>query len=197
MLAPDRFRRLRRNLESGERRTMKERGAALLEFALIAPFFFFVVFGGIEIGFMFRSYLAVQDTARVAARVASVERNNVDADLAILESIQRRAGALNADISRVVIFSAETLDSPIPDHCKTDFDSSDGECNLYLVDLAAGDSLQTVIDGFLPEDGLKAADREAWDNVGVYIQYEYDFVTGFFDSMTLESEAIEVIELDL
>ena len=145
---------------------------------------------------MFRSHLALQDTARVAARVAAVERDALDADEAIMETIQARAGDLNGTITRVVIYGAETLDSEVPDGCTTGPSSQALKCNVYEV--ASGDSLQDVIDGFSQNDnGLSQDERGPWDNVGVYIQYDYNYVTGFFDSITLGSSAVQVVELDL
>ena len=46
----------------------------MVEFALVAPMFFFIVFGGIELGLMFRSYLALENLSRSAARIVSIER---------------------------------------------------------------------------------------------------------------------------
>ena len=78
------FRRSRDASPSNRRRGRGERGASMVEFALIAPVFFAVVFGGIEIGLMFRSYLALEDLSRSSARVASIQRDSPDADEAIL-----------------------------------------------------------------------------------------------------------------
>ena len=175
MLGPLRSRSARRKTDSGEPRTLRERGAAALEFALIAPLFFLVVFGGIEIGYMFRSHLTLQDTARVAARVASVERASDQADRAIMERIQVRAQDLNGDVERVVIFAADTLDAQVPEECTRPGDASSNifKCNVYVV--PPGDSLQDVIDSFATNDiGLVAADRQPWDNIGVHIQYDYN-----------------------
>jgi len=175
---------------------LRERGAAGLEFALGAPLLFRVVFGGIELGYMFRSHLALKDTARVAARVAAVESSALDAGKGIRETIQARAGDLNGTITRVVIYGAETLESEVPDGCTTGGSSQALKCNVYEV--ASGDSLQDVIDGFSQNaSGLDEGERGPWDNVGVYIQYDYNYVTGFLDSITLGSSAVQVVELDL
>lgn len=173
------------------RRRARDRGAALLEFALIAPLFFFVVFGGIEIGLLFRSHLAVEDASRTAARVASVERDNATADQAILERIEQLTRNLNGEVTKVVIFNAETLASEIPDDCLTA--SRAGICNYYEttdgdVGALASGSLETAL---MPEN------RRQFENLGIFIEYEYQFVTGFFDSTTLNSTSVEVVELDL
>lgn len=199
MLAITRFRRAKRKAEEGEEvdsPTLRERGAAALEFALVAPLFFLVVFSGIEVGYMFRSHLTLEDTTRTAARVASVERNNANADLAILTRINARVGELNGDVTRVVIFMGDTLGSEVPVACTTTaaLDLAGERCNIYPV--IDGD-MQFVVDNWTARNGIAAAERQALDNIGIYIEYDYNYVTGFFDTLTLSSTTVEVIELDL
>lgn len=195
MLFLNRLRQSRRSADVSERRKLRERGAAALEFALIAPFFFLVVFGGIEIGLMFRSHLALQDMSRSAARIASVQRDAVDADIAILRQINARGSAINGDITKVVIFAADTLNSDISADCKNATSSRAGQCNVY--DITTTSDLQGIVDTNSYESGLTSAERSAWDNIGIYIEYDYEYVTGFFDSITLSTTSVEVIELDL
>lgn len=190
MLAITRFRRAKRKAEEGEEGeapTLRERGAAALEFALIAPLFFLVVFGGIEIGYMFRSHLTLQDSTRNAARVASVERNEPGADQAILDRINVRVGELNGDVTRVVIFMGDTLSADVPVSCLSGGSNQADLCNVYP---------QGVYNAAF-NTGIPDADRQAWDNIGIYIEYDYNYVTGFFDSITLSSTTVEVIELEL
>lgn len=192
----DRLRRSRPNDDELPRSSRRERGAAALEFALVAPLFFLVVFGGIEIGLMFRGHLALQDMSRSAARVASIQRDNVDADRAILERVRLGAGTLNGDVTKVIIFHAPTLDATLPPSCIDALDapaSQSGLCNAYdatYVDVAGSGTASM-------ETGLTSAERSQWQNLGVYIEYEYQYVTGFFDSITLSATTVEVVELDL
>jgi hypothetical protein len=44
---------------------------------------------------------------------------------------------------------------------------------------------------------LTSAERGEWQNLGIYIEYEYQYVTGFFDSITLSATSVEVVELDM
>ncbi len=202
MLSFNRFRHARRSAEKSEPRSLRERGAAALEFALIAPFFFLVVFGGIEIGFMFRNHLALQDTVRSAARVAAVERNAVDADQEILRKINARVGELNGDVTRVVIFAAPTLNSAVPTICTTGGTNSTANCNVYTV---TDGNVQAIIDSFPAPPAAdprsigidRASERRPLDNIGIYVEYEYQYVTGFFDKITLSASSVQVIELDL
>ncbi len=176
----------------------------MVEFALVAPLFFFVVFGGIEFGLMFRSNLAIEDISRSAARIASIERDDPLADQAILQEIDARSRGLQRPIRKVIIFSATSLDAELPTTC-IDGDlpkTQDFLCNSYgpeFLDVASYE-----VDPANPADeppglqkGLKPQQRSQWDNIGVYIEYEHEFITGFFSDITLTASTVEVVELDL
>jgi len=183
---------------SSRRRRNRSRGAGLVEFALISPIFFAIIFGGIEMTLMFQSNLAIQDISRSAARVASIARDDANADQLILQEIDDRAGTINGDIAMVIIYAADTLDSPVPTQCFNGSgaaQTSPGNCNAYnaeWVNVAAGSS--PVVP---PGSGISAAQRQQWQNIGIYIEYDYTFVTGFLDTTTLSATTVEVIELDL
>jgi Flp pilus assembly protein TadG len=65
--------RVRRRAERGER------GAALVEAALILPLVLLIVFGAIEFGFAFKDASAVSGAARAGGRIASAEPKTADA----------------------------------------------------------------------------------------------------------------------
>lgn len=190
------FGRSRRSTSNESGRATDERGASMVEFALIAPLFFAVVFGGIEIGLMFRSYLALENVTRSTARIASVERDAPDADTAILEFIADRVAPLQGDVTKIVIFNAATLDEGVPSSCIDDEAgpgaSRSGLCQSYTIT----DGNVAAVAAGAAESGWPAADRDSLENIGIYIEYDYQFATGFFDTLTLSSTTIEVIELD-
>ncbi|NNC78949.1 MAG: pilus assembly protein [Acidimicrobiales bacterium] len=169
-----------------------------MEFALISPIFFAIIFGGIEMTLMFQSNLAIQDVSRSAARVASIARDDANADQLILQEIDARSGTVNGDIAMVIIYAADTLDSPVPSQCFNASgiaQTSPGNCNAYnaeWVDVAAGSAPVVT-----PGTGITDAQRKQWQNIGIYIEYDYTFVTGFIDTTTLSATTVEVIELDL
>jgi Flp pilus assembly protein TadG len=75
---PDRLPR-RRTFAGGRRdrsRTSGERGAALVEFALILTLFFVMIFGMIEFGVDYNNYISVRNGSREAARMGVV--NDLD-----------------------------------------------------------------------------------------------------------------------
>jgi Flp pilus assembly protein TadG len=57
----------------GERRRRGDRGAVAVEFGLLAPFLILLVFGLMDFGWMFSRDMVVQNVARDAVRVASLE----------------------------------------------------------------------------------------------------------------------------
>ncbi len=176
-------------------RDRKERGAAMVEFALVAPLFFLVVFGGIEFGLMFRSHITIEDISRSAARVASIERDNPDADREILQEVAARSQGLQRPIRKVIIFSATSLDDGLPAGCidgaGNPFTRA-GVCNAYGANFAAVANGTAAL-----ETGLTPAQRSQWNNLGVYIEYEHGYITGFFADSTLSASTVEVVELDL
>jgi hypothetical protein len=68
------------------RRAGGERGATLVEFALISPLLFLIVFGTIEFGFLFLQNLDVRSGTREGARLAAVNGTNSTATNAELKT---------------------------------------------------------------------------------------------------------------
>jgi Flp pilus assembly protein TadG len=57
---------------SSATRSRRSRGAALVEFGVVAPLLFVLIFGVIEFGWAFLQYLDVKHAAREAGRLAAV-----------------------------------------------------------------------------------------------------------------------------
>ena len=98
-------------------------------------------------------------------------------------------------MQKVIIFHADTLGSALPAACISVSDlpvTVSNVCNSY------GPGYVAVAAGTAPmETGLTAAERSQWQNLGVYIEYEYQSITGIIDDITLDSTTVEVVELDL
>ncbi len=56
----------------------KENGQALVEFALVAPLLFLILFGIVQFGIAYKNSLALTDAVRAGARKASVSRQAPD-----------------------------------------------------------------------------------------------------------------------
>ncbi len=95
----------------------RKRGAVIVEFALIVPFFFIVVFGVIDFSRAYSELNAINSGLREGARIASVMRESDLATLAAAQTTVRKKVRLTAavfgynsvDTSLVTL----TLDSPI------------------------------------------------------------------------------------
>ena len=94
--------------QHGKRR---ERGAAMVEMAVVMPLLLLLVFGIIEFGLLFRERLTIASAASSAARTGATMGTRAEADLAILQALE--AGLYNqADPSvliRVDIFKANAV----------------------------------------------------------------------------------------
>jgi Flp pilus assembly protein TadG len=60
------------------RRIREQKGQTMVEFALIMPVLFLVLFGIIQFGALYNDYITLTDAARVGARKAAVSRQTGD-----------------------------------------------------------------------------------------------------------------------
>lgn len=198
------------------RRRADDRGASMLEMALVTPVFLLVIFGILEFGLAFRSYLAVGDTASEGARIGAIQgpdptTDGNNADFSVLKAIRENTASLELEaIEKIVIFrglpaSAGSPLNQVPQACK-DGDASMAGCNIYpareaFYAVQEGDGeffecgASSYACGWDPStrnNGPRVADIEY---LGVYIRYEHPFTTGLFGSdITLESASILRLE---
>jgi len=89
------------------RRGSGDRGAALVEFGLVAPVLFLLIFGIIEFGWAFSQFLDVRHGAREAARLAAVNYKSAPTDAGSAQSqaiiIETCARLSNPDGARVTL----------------------------------------------------------------------------------------------
>lgn len=80
-----------------------ERAAAIVEFAIIAPLLFILVFGIIDYGRYFYWYARVTNAAREGARAGSVMKNLSGLDLAVRDTVMTRLAGSAATTSMVTV----------------------------------------------------------------------------------------------
>jgi hypothetical protein len=86
-------------------RLRAERGATVVEAAIVAPLFFLLVVAIIEGGLLFRTHLTATNASRDAARAASASDNRAYTDYEILQSVAKgTAGVSRADVVQIVVF---------------------------------------------------------------------------------------------
>src|SRR3954470_3693082 len=109
-----------------------ERGAVLVEFAIIAPVLSLLIFGMIEYGLLFRDYLTVSNVTRTGARVGSASGNDQYTDFNILDAVEGAAGALPGganSLQRIVVFKANSTGA-VPSSSGQN-GTADATCNVY------------------------------------------------------------------
>jgi|SoimicMinimDraft_9_1059737.scaffolds.fasta_scaffold28414_2 Flp pilus assembly protein TadG len=100
------------------RRIRPERGAAAVEFAIVVPLLFMLVFGIIDFGFSFHSWNAIENAAREGARVGATDGNTT-------------VNGKVTDITNRVLGATNYLSTPAPTvivTCSTNNGSTFGTC---------------------------------------------------------------------
>ena len=89
-------------------RRRKERGAALVEAAIVFPVLILVVVGILELGLVFKDYLTVSYLSREGARIGALAGDDLEADCAILRGIGELATLSDLErIGDIQIFKAD------------------------------------------------------------------------------------------
>lgn len=167
-----------------------ERGAALIEAALITPIFLLVIFSIFEMGLLFRDSLTTDSASREGARAASTRGDRGDADYYIIRTIEHGLEAMGLErLQYVVVFKATGPNDTVPAACRVA--SQTDLCNRY-----------TAADFFAELDTAAGADTgnfrcgsrdSAWcpttretslsagtDFIGIHVETRHEFITGFF-----------------
>jgi len=86
--------------------TRDESGQTMTEFAIVLPVLVVFLFGIIQFGILFNSYLTLTDAVRAGARTAAVSRNDADPAGATTASV--RSSAADLDQTNLAV----TVNSP-------------------------------------------------------------------------------------
>ena len=137
------MKRLLRKPACGEHR----RGAAVVEFALVVPLFFMLVFGIIEFGQGFMVSQLINSAAREGARVAIASGStNADVEAAVLGIIER---STTTDPNNVTVSITVTPDGNNPDPAHQVAAAS--KRDLCTVDVRVGFSDVSLVTGHFLE----------------------------------------------
>jgi len=157
------------------KRGEKERGAAMVETALVFGLLLMIALGAFEYGQAFQSWFGVSASSREGARVGASVGPTVNADCRILESV---AAALKStsgdDVLRVDIFDHE----PGPP-------ATDGATNSYRPFISGTDNPINLrcTSWFLISGGWSETSRDNdganRDWLGVEVQFRHNWITGF------------------
>ncbi len=199
---------LRRRLR---RRGRGDRGAALVELAIVVPLLGLLVAGIIEFGTGWRDALTVSSSTRASTRVVSNMADNRLADFEALLSLRSAlAGIDGFTIEGVLIYDASRLDGQPDASC---FDASGnaqasfvGDCNYYssaqVYSLTAADFIGVVNCAGAPDEHFcPLTDRETSlvagvTNIGVWVRINRDWFTDMFPGtgMTITDRTVMKVE---
>lgn len=160
-------------------RKPKERGAAAIETALVLSLLLTIALGAFEWGMAFREWSSVVSGSREAARVAAAAGDEPLADCAILEAA---AGALIDvnDIVRVRIYRWRLDLTPAQKDLESVYRRAiPGDTALICGSwVRLGDAYRQGTYN-PPSGGLRDNQGAVRDWIGVEIEWDYDWITGF------------------
>jgi hypothetical protein len=183
----------------------------LVETAIVAPLFFFVIFGLMDASYAFFNRETVDNMSVVGARAGSAQANDPLTDNRILQAVKNGWSGDTDDIDLVVVYRATGPDDRVPTQCLTASVTNTSiarGCNRYVGSDLLLDSNQfgcvgppgpTVkIDRFWCPTSRKTAVQGRNgppDYVGVYIKASGQTLIGLIgDLFNLESETVIRIE---
>ena len=171
----------------------EDRGATLVEAAIVLPIFFLLVFGLLEFGFGFKDWLSINHAAREGARVSVAAADDIRADQFALEAFEE--GLVAAMIESVEYVTIGHADDTQPAGLRTNKyvpDLSDPDCGWdpcpnidFNPGLAGLNWLPSARDVVMPDV----------DRIKVTVQFKHDYLTGFIgDSVTWTASKVMRIE---
>jgi len=95
------------------RRSREQRGAAVVEAAIVLPAILLVLLGMLEMGLYFKDSFTVSESTKNAAHTGAQYAAVADADYYILQTVNHLASAIGGSVVEVVVYNA---DNPDPLH---------------------------------------------------------------------------------
>lgn len=189
-LANRRYRRRTDNLPGAKGRC-HERGAALVEFSIVAMLIMTLSIGTYEMGMAWNDAQLVTQAARSGARVAAQLGSDAQTDQRTMEAIEAAIDHLEPGLVKVVIFDAGAADGSVPPACvSANHPGTNGQCSVYHQTHFAGFA-QGSWDPTTRLDQLTNADY-----VGVLVEVERPLMTGFFGTAPLTITDTTVMRIE-
>lgn len=182
--------------DRGHQRRSNERGASAVEAAIVTPMVFALFFGIIELGFLFKDYLAVAGAVRAGVRMASANPRTSTFAQDAADHVALTGGAMNLnDIQQLWVYKVDTnllSDKPI------------GYSDFRRCDVCVKFKWDAPTKTFIPtSDTWSASTQNACsssnggppDRIGVYINLKHDGFTKFvFTSVNISEASIMTLE---
>lgn len=177
----------------GTRAHRRDRGATVVEAAIVAPVFFLLLLGLMAFAPLFKDHMSVGEAAHDAARQASASGSDPLADYNILTVAKRSLSALDNTITRLIVYRATTPDDPVPAACLAVAPGGPPKgvadlCNVYGPAELNANMIKFGFDPDYRNDPslydkywsavLRTDVRATAEFVGVYIEVRHEDVTG-------------------
>lgn len=174
----------------------------MLEAAIITPVFFALILAIADIGLAMNDYLALANSVRAGARVASASGNDVYGDWGILSAVERESTALERNkIKYIVVYKPAGFGEPPTATCQAG-QPVEGVCNVYTAaDLKRprddfGCEFESVLDGWwCPTSRVVSLSGTGTDYIGVWMKIEHPWLTKMFgNTKTLTDSSVIRLE---
>jgi Flp pilus assembly protein TadG len=156
-----------------------ERGATMVEAAIVLPVVMLIVFGIIEFGLAFKDALTVSSAVRAGARTASAEPRQATFNDDTAKAVERAVSALpNGAVEQLWVYKADGNGNPV-DGGGSAFTSCN-TCAVYTWDTVTSKFVRQAGPDWNPSTHNACVGDASHDAVGIYLKVNHDFVTGFF-----------------
>lgn len=184
-----------------------DRGAVLIEFALVLPVLVLLVLGIFEFGNAWRQVGTIERATQSGGRTVSSQANGRYADYETLRAIDAATSGLTGmEVTRVVVYNATGGDGTVPASCLNS--SQSGLCNRYTGSVLDSPSLASFPGGSSASPSCAGGVDSAWcpvsrnrtgsspHRIGVHITAEYTPVTGLIAGPTIEVTRYAVFQIE-
>ncbi len=168
-------------LRKRRERTRPERGAAIVEMALLLPILLMLVLGVFELGAVFKSYLTTSNAAREGTRLLSARGTDELADcLAVVKAVEALTLANNLDdLEYIEIFEARPSDgSDVPGTVNRNTYAAGDPADCTPTPGTCGSWTCTVQQPPASRSALVGASTSP-DLIGMRIVYTHRWLSGF------------------
>lgn len=191
------------NARTAAERVSDDRGAAVIEAALLVPILMLLLFGVMEWGLVMRDMLSITESARVGARTASALPRQTDFTATTVAAIGQAGSALpKSQLVQILVYKANDEGFPGPDGATTmTCAGHESTCDRYVWDAGSNAFvLSPASEPWNPRSGVGTAGNVNAcpagqggppDSVGVYVEAIHPWVTGLFGgTRTLRDHAV-------
>jgi hypothetical protein len=175
-------RRMRARIDAGER------GAALVEAAILMPVVLLIVFGAIEFSSLFKDAATLSSAARSGGRTASAEPRNGNMPIDTAAAVSTALSSLPSGSPQQLFIYDATGSSSAPSSCSAN-------CVSFTWNAGSKSFVADGYDASSPPSWVKdqnvCGGSGPWSRVGIWVKASHPFVTNLFGAgKTLTSNAI-------